>query len=76
MCIEYFGPGFGQGYIDIVIITIWIQQSSDQIQMIDALAMFSKQGDEITKSGELSDRGIGFSEVCSFIPVTARLHGP
>jgi hypothetical protein len=35
--------------------------------MIDVPAMFSDQGDEIPKSGEFSDRGIGFSKVHMFI---------
>jgi len=66
-CIESFWPAFGQGHIDIIIIDLGIEKSSDHIQIIDVPAMFSNQGDEIPQSGEFSDRGIGFSEVCLFI---------
>jgi len=37
--------------------------------MIDVLAMLSDQGDEISKSGEFSNRGMSFSEVRSFVAV-------
>jgi len=36
--------------------------------MIDVPVMFSDQGDEIPKSGEFSDWGIGFCKVHLFIP--------
>jgi len=35
--------------------------------MIDVPAMFPDHRDEIPKSGELSDRGIIFSEMCMFV---------
>jgi len=66
-CVESFWPAFGQGYIDIIVIDLGIEKCSDHIQLINVPAMFSDQGDEILKSGESSDRGIGFSEVCVFI---------
>jgi hypothetical protein len=35
--------------------------------MIDVAAMLSDQGDERSTSGEISDRGISFSEVRVFV---------
>ena len=51
----------------MIVIDLGIEKSSDHIQMIDVPGMFSDLGDEIPKSGEFSDRGIGFSKVCLFI---------
>jgi hypothetical protein len=35
--------------------------------MVDVPAMFADQRDEITKSGEFSDRGISVSEIGLFV---------
>jgi hypothetical protein len=62
-CVETFWPSFGQGYIDIIIIDLGMERGSDHIHMIDVPAIFSEQGDEIPKGGEISDTGIGFFKV-------------
>ena len=56
-----------QGLIVIIVIDLRIEKSSDDIQMIDGPAMFSDHGDEISKSSELSIRGINFSEMRFFV---------
>jgi len=66
-CFEALRPASWQRHIDIIVIDLRIEKSSDHIQMIDVPAMVSDQGDEISKSGEFSDRGISFSKVRLFV---------
>ena len=65
--VEAFRPTFGQRHIDIFVINLRIEKSSDHIQMIDVPAMFSDQGDEISKWGEFPNSGIGFSDGGLFV---------
>jgi hypothetical protein len=46
--------------IDIILIDLTIEISSDHIEMIDVAAMFSDQRDVIPKSGERSKQGNRF----------------
>jgi hypothetical protein len=66
-CTESFRPAFGQGHVDIIVIDLGIEKCSHHHQMIDVSALFSDQGDDLPKSGEFSDRGIGFSKGCLII---------
>jgi len=66
-CIWAFRPAFGQGYIDIIVIDLRIEKTSDHIQMIDVPAIFYDLGDEIPKGGEFSNRDVSFSEVRLFV---------
>jgi hypothetical protein len=52
------------------VIDLGIETGSEHIQMIDVPAILSDEGDEIPKGGEVSDRGISFSEVCLFVAFT------
>jgi len=66
-CVEAFWPAFRQHHINIIVIDLRIEKSSNHIEMIDVPAMLSDQGDEISKNGEFSDRAISFSEVRLFV---------
>jgi hypothetical protein len=66
-CNEDFWPAIAQGHIYVIIIDLRIHTGSDYIDIINVPAMLSDQRNDMTKSGEFSDRGIDFSKMSVFI---------
>jgi hypothetical protein len=62
-------PSLGQGDIDIIVIDLRIEKSSENLHMIDVPTMFSDQSDEIPKVDEFSDSGMSFYEIHLLIAV-------
>lgn len=64
-----FQGRLGQGLIDIVVINLQSEKSSNHIQMIIVPTRLSEVADEVPRRGEATDRGTSCSEMFLLIAV-------